>query len=349
MRRFSCTQCSAEIHFDNTACLSCQSLLAYVPSSGGMVVLDSSGTVQGKPVACCANRGGIGCNWAVEDGHESGLCLSCRHTTMIPDLSIAGNELRWAKLEAAKRYLFYSLLRFGLPTETTLPSAQGGLEFHFLSDEFVPGEGVRRVLTGHDEGLITLNIAEADDATRETHRAAMGEPYRTLIGHFRHEIGHYYWDRLVAEGGQQAACRAMFGDEREDYGAALERHYQNGAPDGWEAFHVSAYATSHPWEDFAETWAHYLHITDGLETAAAYRYLPLAEAEAGLRGEGAAPYAPGADPNLMFETWIPLTVAVNAMNRSMGQPDFYPFVLSDTIRAKLAYIHALIHRYNTAA
>ena len=51
-----------------------------------------------------------------------------------------------------------------------------------------------------------------------------------------------------------------------DYAAALSSHYQIGAPAGWEEDFITAYAASHPWEDWAETWAHYLQILDGLET-----------------------------------------------------------------------------------
>jgi len=59
-------------------------------------------------------------------------------------------------------------------------------------------DGCTPVLTSHCNGLITLNIAEADDAERERRRVKFHEPYRTLLGHLRHEVAHYYWDRLIA-------------------------------------------------------------------------------------------------------------------------------------------------------
>jgi hypothetical protein len=91
-----------------------------------------------------------------------------------------------------------------------------------------------------------------------------------LLGHFRHEVGHYFWDRLVATDPHQLEeFRVLFGDDRQDYGEALKRHYDEGAPANWQDTYISMYATMHPWEDFAETWAHYLHIVDTLETAGA--------------------------------------------------------------------------------
>ena len=179
---------------------------------------------------------------------------------------MAGNEERWRALEAAKRRLIYALKRLGLPLEAKREDAAKGLAFDFLADAG-PGQPV---MTGHDDGLITINIAEADSAERERRRLELGEPYRTLLGHLRHEVGHYYWDVLVRDGGKIEACRAVFGDESVDYQEALDRHYQTGAPAGWEENFVSAYATMHPWEDFAETWTHYLHMVDTLDTAASF-------------------------------------------------------------------------------
>ncbi len=173
----------------------------------------------------------------------------------------------------------------------------------------------------------------------------MGEPYRTLLGHFRHEVGHFYWNVLVRDRGQEEACRAMFGDDRQDYGEALERHYAQGAPANWQDNFVSTYATAHAWEDWAETWAHYLHIIDSLETAAAFglEVHPSIDADDLLHAE------PAADPygerrfDRLAETWLPLTIALNAMNRSMGLGDLYPFVLSPAVISKLSFIHDLVH------
>jgi hypothetical protein len=200
-------------------------------------------------------------------------------------------------------------------------------------------------MTGHDNGLVTLALAEADDAERERRRAALGEPYRTPLGHFRHEIAHYYWDRLVRDAGRLQACRAVFGDDSEDYGAALDRHYREGAPADWQASFVSAYATMHPWEDFAETWAHYLHLVDTLEMANAFglRVAPKLDRSGDLEAEiDVNPYRPH-DVDRLIELWLPLTFAFNSLNRCMGESDLYPFIITPTVARKLGFIHELVH------
>lgn len=287
----------------------------------------------------CENAGADACNWLVDAEGGERFCQACRHNRTIPDLSRGNNLNDWRRMEGAKHRLFYSLIRLGLPLRTRAEDPKG-LAFDFLSDE--PGAPV---MTGHDEGLITLSLAEADDAERERRRAQMGEPYRTLLGHFRHEVGHYFWDKLVRDGGHLDACRAVFGDDREDYGEALRRHYAQGAPADWLERYVSSYASSHPWEDFAESWAHYLHIIDTLDTAVAFgiEVHPRVEEDAGLaakmRGDpyGAGPFEP------LIEEWLPLTFALNSLNRSIGQSDAYPFVLSGPVVAKLGFIHRLMH------
>ena len=132
---------------------------------------------------------------------------------MIPDLSLPENLSRWRALEAAKHRLFYTLFQLRLPVETQAESP-AGLAFQFLADV---GPGAPSVMTGHADGVITINLAEADDAERERRRQQMGELYRTLLGHFRHEIGHYYWDRLIANTPHLEEFRRIFGDERQDY------------------------------------------------------------------------------------------------------------------------------------
>jgi len=261
------------------------------------------------------------------------------------DISDPVNHLRWQKIEASKRRLVYSLINLNLP----LPGAASGdvepLVFNFLASPSDPAAGPK-VMTGHESGVITISLAEADDTVRETLRISMGESYRTLLGHFRHETGHYYWDKLVRDGGNLETCRAMFGDDRQDYDAALQRHYAEGVPSQWWDSFVSAYATTHPWEDFAETFAHYLHIVDTLETANAFgiRIKPKITDDTTLvakvdfdayRTQGIA---------TLIDAWLPLTFAVNSINRSMGQPDLYPFVLSPAVVGKLGYIDDLVHR-----
>jgi hypothetical protein len=199
-------------------------------------------------------------------------------------------------------------------------------------------------MTGHDNGLITIALTEADDAEREKRRLAMGEPYRTLLGHFRHEVGHYFWDVLVHDGGKLDACRAVFGDDSVDYGEALQRHYANGPPADWQQNFVSAYATTHPWEDFAETWAHYLHIADTLEMGSEFgmEIHPVADRTGQLSTRVAIdPYATD-NFDAVVSAWLPFTFAINSVNRAMGLRDLYPFILSPAVIKKLCFIHNLV-------
>jgi hypothetical protein len=269
---------------------------------------------------------------------------------MIPDLSIAENLLRWRKIELAKRYVFRSLMRWRLRAPTRIEDPQAGLVFDLLGDTRNADGTATKVQTGHADGVITLNVAEADDVERERRRSSMRETYRTLVGHFRHELGHYFWDRLVRDGGRLPEFRLTFGDETQDYEAALKRHYQAGPPADWPNAFISAYASSHPWEDFAESWAHYIHIVDALETARSYGIN--VRASLNSPGQGAdlnfEPYA-AASVAQLIGAWIPLTVAINGVNRSMGQPDLYPFVLSKPVMRKLEFVHQLIHRRPLAA
>jgi hypothetical protein len=332
MQRYYCPHCTSEVHFENTTCVACFSTLGYVVMDDIFRVIGSG---QDDNWRICANHKLIGCNWLIEPDDTAHFCASCRHTLVIPDLALNQNVDRWAKLERAKRILFYALHKFHLPLPDQTASPENWLRFEFKADQLTLGGQQSKVLTGHDNGLITINIAEADDAVRERNRVAMGEPYRTLLGHFRHEIGHYYWDRLVLDRSQVENFRALFGDERTDYGQALQLHYQSGSPAGWEQLHVSSYASAHPWEDFAETWAHYFHIVDGLETAQSYGISKTATPAVNS-------YDSNNCPQLIVD-WVPLTITMNAMNRSMGNRDFYPFVMSEVISTKLQFVHDLIH------
>ncbi len=262
---------------------------------------------------------------------------------MIPDLSQTANLARWREFEAAKRRLFYSLIGLELPIPTAADHTLG-LVFDFLADPDGPNEAP--VMTGHADGVITINILEADHAARESIRQSMGEPYRTVLGHFRHEIGHFYWQLLIDTEPRKEDFRAVFGDEREDYGEALQRHHNVGPPADWQSAFVSGYATAHPWEDFAETWAHYLHIVDTLEMADAFRISvdPRVSSDPSLEAEiDFNPYTVGSIEGLI-ERWLPLSFAVNSLNRSMGHADFYPFLLSQPAVAKLGFVHDLIHK-----
>jgi hypothetical protein len=349
MKLFQCQNCGQALHFENTRCERCGLSLGYLPHREAITALKApEGADEAQPQVWraladdklyrqCANAAYDVCNWLVPAASPESYCAACRHNGVIPDLSLPENVNRWRALEVAKHRLFYTLFQLRLPMETQAENP-AGLAFQFLADS-TPGEP--KILTGHANGVVTINLAEADDAEREHRRQQMGELYRTLLGHFRHEIGHYYWDRLIANGPSLENFRHIFGDERQDYAAALQNYYASGAPADWSERFISGYASSHPWEDFAETWAHYFHMIDTLDTAHAV----------GLAVSPTMPDSPGAvfdfeprdtDMKRLVEAWVALTFAVNSLNRSMGLLDLYPFVLGPGAVAKLAFIHQLI-------
>jgi len=350
MRLFKCQSCDNPIYFENTSCIRCNHRLGYLPDMFTMSAIEPAGPAQftafaapDNPWKSCANAALDACNWLLPADSPAEFCAACRHNRTVPNLQSPGNMLAWRRMEMAKHRLIYTLMRLGLPLANRQDGPEGGLVFDFLEDSAAPN--APRVLTGHDEGIVTLALKEADDAERERRRTEMGEPYRTLLGHFRHEVGHYYWNVLVRDQGRQAECRAVFGNDREDYGDALQRHYKEGAPPDWQEHFVSTYATTHAWEDFAETWAHYLHIVDSLETATTFglEVHPEITSQPGMEASPSLdPHAPGHFDALIGE-WLPLTYAMNGMNRSMGLNDLYPFILSAQVVRKLAFIHNLVH------
>ena len=349
MKLFACDHCGNTIYFENTLCERCGHQLGYAPEHNGLVSLVEDGGLWSSPAihdesfVFCANEPLGACNWLIPaDPAGEIYCVACRHNETIPSIASAHNLNHWQVIERAKKRLFYSLLRLKLPLETRLENPVHGLSFRFLEDR--PAT-VPPVMTGHDSGIITIALAEADDATREARRTALGEPYRTLLGHFRHEIGHHYWDLLVANSPNLAPCRDLFGDETVDYGMALQSYYANGAPAGWPQTHISAYATAHPWEDFAETWAHYLHITDTLEMAVEFgvRATPRVDDD-GSHAVRIDSDAFGASSiEHIVDNWIPLAALLNNLNRTMGLPDAYPFILTPRVIEKLGFVHALVH------
>jgi hypothetical protein len=351
VKLFKCQSCGQVVYFENTKCEACGHPLGYLPEAMTVTALEPQGdaflplAAPKTPVRLCDNAGHAACNWLVTADSVATLCFACRHNRTIPDLSIAPNLERWQRMEAAKHHLFYSLLRLGLPLANRIDDPEHGLAFDFLADS--PEQTGPKVMTGHDNGLITIALVEADNAERERRRTQMHEPYRSLLGHFRHEVGHYFWDVLIRDGGRLEECRAVFGDDTEDYDAALQTHYQNEAPADWQDHYVSQYASTHPWEDWAETWAHYLHIIDTLEMASAFgiKVQPrLTRGEALTAVIDLDPYAADADMKTIIDSWLPLVFAMNSLNRAMGSPDLYPFVLSPTVVTKLAFVHDMVHR-----
>jgi hypothetical protein len=365
-RAFRC-RCGRPIFFRNAMCLACKTPLGYDPD---LVLLRPLAPTRDPQVFRAMRTRGVGmtvpltayrrcanwtspapCNWLLPDNEDAKLkpfCRSCRLDRTVPDPTDRDNPELWLKVEDAKRALVSQLIALKLPVESKVSeNVEQGVMFDLLRS---PVDGPR-VMTGHDDGLVTLDIEEADDVHRETVRSQMHEPYRTLIGHMRHEIGHYYWQRLVRGTQWEEPCRAIFGDDRLDYGQALQDYYANGAPFDWKNRHVSAYASAHPYEDWAETWAHYLHMVDSLDTA---RSFGLVAHHDEIQYEAFTPQAlapddavatPSSD-DLAFlavvNGWIELTGALNEVTRSMGEPDFYPFVLSKPAVRKLHFIHKVV-------
>jgi hypothetical protein len=358
VRAFACSVCHRLVTFEGSLCLNCGADLAFDPQSREIVGLragvareegDGVEVVPADPPPGavgpeadeerwrCANAELIACNWlAAADGE---LCPSCTLTRTRPADGDAEGLERFASAERSKRRLIFELGELGLPIVDGQVH-EGGLVFELLSSAQAP------VTTGHADGVITMDLAEDDDAHREAMRLQLNERYRTVLGHLRHEVGHWYWTVLVGDGEPEHAAlleraRELFGDEREDYGEALDRHYADGAPEDWPQHHVSAYSTMHPAEDWAETFAHYLHLFDALQTAAAYRVSVagpehVTDPAGTFAGRIEAPVV-GRFPEAL-DQWLPLSYALNALNRSLGHEDLYPFVLAPAVVEKLAFV-----------
>jgi hypothetical protein len=352
MRIFSCKACEQTLFFENTVCLNCQAEVAYLPDIADFVVVPKGLAVDAafelelpgkgrQKLRRCKNFAAGACNWLFPIGEQQGsepevFCASCRLTSIIPDLSNEQHRAAWLEIEQNKRRLLYTLQALALPVVGKGQDPEAGLTFRFMSDT-----EREKVMTGHSAGVITINVAEANGAFRENLREKLGEGYRTVLGHLRHEIGHYYWDRLVLDRPALAGFRKLFGDEQQSYQDAIQRHYDQGPPANWAESFISAYATMHPWEDWAETWAHYLHMVDTLETAKSHGLV--------LRvpGAGAKVVTEGLDArdfDEMTSSWRSVTLALNSLNRSMGLKDAYPFVPTETVQKKLRFIHDLIRQ-----
>jgi hypothetical protein len=318
---FQCPSCRHPVSFEHVACANCSTELAFDSSRIEMTKL--------APHQACRNREIIGCNWCVEGADW--YCGSCRLTRTIPNLGSTRNIMLWRRMEEAKRRLLYDLGRLRLPLASRTGEA---LAFDILSDEVSP------IVTGHLSGLITLNLAEADDVEREARRVAFREPYRTLLGHFRHEIGHFYWDLLVNGTTFQAPFKLIFGDQAQDYQAAINSYYSRADRSYDRSGFISEYATSHPWEDWAETFAHFLHIVSTLDSLAG---LPLALDER-ARQTLTDPYLES-DFEALLALWMPLARSINELNRSLGMSDAYPFDISPAVKGKLHLVHMAISAF----
>jgi hypothetical protein len=350
MKVFHCDHCGSPLFFENVRCVRCGHTLGFLPDVSDLSTLEPlaeglwralTSAAPGRRYRRCRN-GELHqvCNWLVpvEDPHP--FCVACRLNEVIPDLEVPGNPERWRKLESAKRRIIYTLMRLGLSMNGAPEEKRPALRFRFLGN---PSFGPLP-LTGHSQGAITVNIAEADDDERERRRVHLREPHRTLVGHLRHEIAHYYWDQLISATPRLDRFRQLFGNEQANYEAALQRYYQQGPLADWQSRHISAYASAHPWEDWAETWAHYLHIVDTVETAASFG-VTLNPTHPGAKAMIADPTkvaGPDTTFDKVLEHWLPLTYALNALNRGMGLPDLYPFVLLGPAIEKLQFVHEVV-------
>lgn len=348
MKLYTCSKCANPLYFENTSCLQCGHKLGFDPEKLEIITLidgktpDVFSDIKSKrrQYRFCNNVQHGVCNWLLPADSDSELCTACALNRTIPPLT-EENLALWRRIEIAKHRLIYSLLRLRLPLKPKEGGVGPGLAFDFLA-ELSPEQ---KVMTGHHDGLITLNIAEADEALRVKNKLDLGEKYRTLLGHFRHEVGHYYWDLRIRDSKELKDFRTLFGDESQNYSDALKSYYENGAPADWMSHFISPYASAHPWEDWAESWSHYLHMLDTLETAYYFGVTvnPIKSA-AGVELMSTEinrdPYVVK-DFDTVFSMWLPITFAVNSLNRSMGHADFYPFVIAPPVIAKMAFIHKL--------
>jgi ActR/RegA family two-component response regulator len=348
MKRFRCA-CGKEIFFDNTRCLHCNRDVGFSPRSSDLMVhaqseLYATTTEVNAPPAgglrACQNAAIGICNWLIDPKLEGDavLCRACRLTRVVPDLSLQENVQRLGEVEAAKRRLLFGLMTLGVPVPSKDDDANG-LTFQILAEV-----GEEKVVIGHSDGVITIALREADPVHRERERCRLGESYRTVLGHLRHEVGHFYFDRLIANSGRLDEFRALFGDEREDYSAALERHYGSGPPADWRDRFVSAYASSHPWEDWAETWAHYLHACDAVQTATEHGVHDETDATASKRIAAVLAGKRLTAPQFkqFVETWTRTATVLNELNRSLGAHEPYPFVLPGPVVDKLHFVHETV-------
>ena len=335
MIKFNCT-CGSEVFFDSTECISCRKRLGYDRYTGKMKALRSAAesnlwhAADGRKYRLCANTLEYqNCNWLIPARFEDDLCFSCQFNRTLPDLSHGDNLERWGRFEKAKRRLLCTLIDLNLPLVSRSMDTQNGLQFDFIEDSRsnpnIPSEDY--VLTGHGHGIITINVLEADPVAREAARVAMGERYRTLLGHLRHESGHYYYD-ILGMANMQAQFSALFGDPGLDYKTALESYYNKGAPDNWHESHISRYASAHPWEDWAETWGHYLLIHDALQTADNHGFLQQNLQDMPLVAR--------------IQNWASLSHSLNELCQASGVRDMYPFVISGKVQEKLLFVAEII-------
>jgi hypothetical protein len=325
VKAFRCRACDNPLYFENSRCVHCGTRLGFSREERALVPVDGDGGYvdgAGEKWHLCRNLSLSGCTWLTQV--EDGQCFSCSLTRTRPHDDDARGLANFPAAERAKRHLLFELDTLGFPIVGKQTDPENGLAFDLLSSV------EENVVIGHANGLITIDLAESEAAHRVKVRENLGEPYRTMLGHFRHEVGHYYQWQLVRDGELLERCRELFGDETKDYQGEIDRHYAEGPPAGWESAYISSYATMHPFEDFAETWAHYLHICDTIQTASEY----------GLATVGTVSSF-SSFRDVVVGIWVPLSVALNMINRSMGHEDLYPFVIPKDVLDKLDFVAEL--------
>ena len=343
MKVFNCGFCNHPLFFENYTCENCGHLSGFRDVDRKMLTFDKDKALfvsdrEDIEYKYCKNKEYEVCNWLLEVNDEREYCSACDLNRTIPDLSEGDNFAKWKNLEIAKHRLIYQLQKIGLNLRNKMEN-EDGMCFDFIAKLDDP-----EIMTGHANGVITILIREADVVFRVKTKVFLKEPYRTLIGHLRHEVGHYFWDQLIYSNAEALEeCRALFGDERLNYSEALQTYYEHGAPADWQASYISKYATSHPWEDWAETWAHYLHVMDMVETAHFFglKVKPLHVLKEATIDVTIDPYVVE-DFEVIVQTCVPLSFAVNSMNRAMGVQDVYPFEISRPVIEKMKFIHKLL-------
>ena len=347
VRAFACPVCNNFTQFEAARCRNCHAALGFHPPSKSMLpVADGVAQIDGQRWVRCTQSETSGCNWLAaeeQSPYERGRCLADSLIRREPDASDTIAREKLVPTAVALRRLVYQLDDIGLPIDPFWRH-DGGLAFDLLSS-YSTGE---KVTIGHAGGVITIDLVESLDAYRESLRVRLGEPYRTMLGHFRHEVGHYYQHVLVESGSGAHRylddCRRLFGDERASYGDAISRHYKFGAPDGWHEAFISEYATMHPWEDFAECFAHYLHITDTIDTSREAGMVLRADLVRFSAPRDIAPLESYDDvpiERLLFD-WRWISLFFNRVNTAMGKIPLYPFEIPEPVVTKLGFIHRVI-------
>ena len=333
MIKFFCA-CGAPVFFDSNECKACQRKIAFNPATLRFHPLEQvSNNVSSIDVEpswhLCEN--GVHydvCNWLRPSSAESKLCFACQFNRYIPNLSRANNTRLWRVLELNKRHLLLNLITLGIPCINSWNAPNEGFLFDFLEDFRDGIEEGTFVTTGYAGGIITINILEAEPLSRVAQQQASNEVYRTVLGHMRHEIGHHFFQCIKGDQMLHSNFEQKFGSSSLDYNNALAEFYASGPDVNWSEYCITAYASAHPMEDWAETWSHYLHIYDALDTAFNF----------GLVSE---------NPNVLsihdkISHWRQFSVALNEMNRSMGMSDIYPFVINAQVEDKLAFVEKAI-------